>query len=455
VLALLFYNDEYSKLVVNLLPLSIWALDAATLYFLQEVYAFIKTHEEAPKEHIYDVAEAAARGDDQLGLIKQLINKVEQRNIKLNVKYVWAQVSEFYQQVVLKKAVQECAELLAANAPLSEIKKVMQAALKEELKTFDPGIKLSDVVDYLIQEHHAPTNQLITLGVDAFDKRQITLREGEMLLLGAPTGKGKSHGLLWLAKRALMFNRKVLFVSLELDKFEGVGVRGLQAFYGAAARPGENSNRFVFTPHGFDVEQSYEPEYISEESTLLNLEKYLKGIPYVNENFRIVEFPAKTISLEEFESYLDSLEMYDGFVPNVICLDYIDLLKVPTNDLHQQLEQLYARARGVAKKKHFALATATQVNKIGAGKQKSDTTDAAGSYGKTSHADTYITYNQTDEEEQFGLARLYVSKVRRSRGNFTVLISQDYDKGQFIISSQEMTSDWSSKLKEFLAQAVA
>ena len=53
-------------------------------------------------------------------------------------------------------------------------------------------------------------------------------------------------------------------------------------------------------------------------------------------------------------------------------------------------------------------------------------------------ADIVLAYSQNkDTERPHGLARVFVDKVRRGRDKFWVLITQNYDIGQFALDSVE------------------
>jgi len=54
-----------------------------------------------------------------------------------------------------------------------------------------------------------------------------------------------------------------------------------------------------------------------------------------------------------------------------------------------------------------------------------------------------ISYNQTQDEHDLSLARLFVIKGRTEQDKFEVLISQAYGLGQFVIDSVgKISSYW-------------
>jgi hypothetical protein len=49
-----------------------------------------------------------------------------------------------------------------------------------------------------------------------------------------------------------------------------------------------------------------------------------------------------------------------------------------------------------------------------------------------------LTYSQTPAENKLGLARLHVAAGRNDRDKFTIVISQAYNTGQFVVDSSLM-----------------
>jgi hypothetical protein len=85
--------------------------------------------------------------------------------------------------------------------------------------------------------------------------------------------------------------------------------------------------------------------------------------------------------------------------------------------------------------RNFAAVTASQINRAGAGLKFARETDIAEDFSKIAVADTVLIMNQLPEEKDQGLARLYVAVSRNERDKFSVLITQNYDIGQFALTS--------------------
>lgn len=80
--------------------------------------------------------------------------------------------------------------------------------------------------------------------------------------------------------------------------------------------------------------------------------------------FKLSTHPSKTLSIKGIKSILDTWEKQDGFVPDLILIDYADLLAPDTTRMefrHQQ-DDIWAKMRGLSEERHSLVATATQAD---------------------------------------------------------------------------------------------
>jgi hypothetical protein len=148
----------------------------------------------------------------------------------------------------------------------------------------------------------------------------------------------------------------------------------------------------------------------------------------------IKEFPMRTLTTKELEAHLDILEGTHGYRPDLLIIDDADNMAVNTDNYRIDIGSRYRELRGIAMKRDMAVATATQIKRDTRGPVHT-VEDVAEDWSKAQTADVFITHNQTESEKQLGLARLFVAKGRTAADHFTVLISQAYGFGQFLIDS--------------------
>ena len=141
------------------------------------------------------------------------------------------------------------------------------------------------------------------------------------------------------------------------------------------------------------------------------------------------EFPTKRLSVTGLRAFLNQLKNYQDFTPDVIIIDYLELMRTDKEMAeYQAQERLAQELRGCASEYGCLIWTATQTNREG--KKVSVITDAelADSYGKIRVCDLVFSINQTEQEFDQGAARLYLMKSRNGKARFIVPVSIDYSR---------------------------
>jgi replicative DNA helicase len=134
-------------------------------------------------------------------------------------------------------------------------------------------------------------------------------------------------------------------------------------------------------------------------------------------------------------SYLDNLEQTEKFVPDLLIVDYPDLMKIDKDNFRLALDEIFKELRGIAVSRNIALAAVSQSHRSAAKAKQVGMDNVAEAYSKIAHSDIVLTYTQTIQEQKLGLARLFVAKGRNDGDKFVVYISQAYTTGQFVIDS--------------------
>ena len=66
---------------------------------------------------------------------------------------------------------------------------------------------------------------------------------------------------------------------------------------------------------------------------------------------------------------------------------------------------------------------------------------------KINTADNVLTYSRTEAEKELNLARLFVSNARNNRDGDTIVISQSYNTGQYVVDSTPWASSYWDVIK--------
>ena len=234
----------------------------------------------------------------------------------------------------------------------------------------------------------------------------------EMAMVVAPPGVGKSLFLANQAVRSVLDGFNVVYISLEM----------------AEDRVAQRLDS-IFTR----IQQKQLSKRVKDvEERLSTIEEQVPG----KGRLMIKEFPTKRLGVSGIRAYLNQLRNYEDFVPDVLIIDYLELL---TSDAgapeYQAQERIAQELRGVATEYKLLVWTATQTNREGKKVQIITDSELADSYGKIRVCDLVFSINQTEQEFDNGDARLYLMKSRNGRARFIVPIKVDYTR--LVVSQNE------------------
>lgn len=204
----------------------------------------------------------------------------------------------------------------------------------------------------------------------------------------APTGAGKSHFLVNAAAAAVEQGLNVVYVTLEMADFK-IGLR--------------------FDSYYSGVELNHIPDHAAKVEEVAS--KKARGRLFIK------EFPTKAATVQTIRSYLQRLQAIHNFTPDLVCIDYADLLRGTRGyqDKRFELEGNYEELRALAQEFKIVLITADQTNRSGLDAEIVTISQIGESYAKATVCDLIMTISRTAEDKQAGGGRLYVAKSRLGR----------------------------------------
>jgi replicative DNA helicase len=297
-------------------------------------------------------------------------------------KYVKEEFLEFCKNQKIKTAIFESADLLKVGS-YDEIKVKIDEALKAGMEKND-GHDYTTEVDERLSED---CREAIATNIECLDVLMDGgLGPGELGVVVAPAGTGKSWVLTKLGKEAMLQEKNVIHFSMELaQKYVG--------------------RRYDCCFTGIDFQK------ISEHKG-----EVLEAIKNIESFLKIKYYPTKTATALTLKSYTERVEMLTGKKVDMIVVDYADILRPVVygkgGDAYTDAGNIYEELRSIAGELNLPIWTASQGNR---GSSKTEIIEADGvadSYRKVMTADFIISLSRRPDDKARDTARFHVMKNR-------------------------------------------
>ena len=142
-------------------------------------------------------------------------------------------------------------------------------------------------------------------------------------------------------------------------------------------------------------------------------------------------------------------EITEGFIPDMVCLDYVTILKLAdAKNMRQSIGANFEQFRALCIRRNVAGVTVGQLSKAGAEALMAGAGNVAEDWSTIGTADITIAFSSTDAEKALGLGRCRVTNARDAEDNFGVLITQNYKMGQFCMDAVRLNGDYFDMLEE-------
>lgn len=453
-LAVIAHDDSPGGCVTaaSMLPAAAW--DRHHRKVFDKLRSFLKRFETSPSEHLLDIIDDLCRAEpDSAKIYKSIYSSVRGTwEAGVNRDFVYGRARLFGRTHRIRSAVGEVLTLL--EKPQIEEEDVVKAELVLEkaksgnIEVMDMGISSRDP-HALMNAVLEPDPPAFHIGIPELDEINAGPAVGELWLLAGKYGSGKSWGLLNAALMAAMVDEaKVLIVPLEMSAKQSAK-RLLQMAFGYGIRNQRVDITRLVKDSAGRVED-FDPDVLElkslyDESNHAELRRQIQGLRQRAE-IRIRAWPSGSLTMAKLEGYLDAAHGDDGFVPDLVLLDYLQIAETSAENKRIELGQLAVDFRGMAQRRNFAAGSALQINRAGSGSNRATGQHLAEDFSAAATADRLIVYNQSDMEKQMGMARLLVDKSRNDGGNTEVLITQSYAAGAYALESALVTPSYTTMM---------
>lgn len=436
-LTLLCFDKEAAPIIHNMVEVGLYSTDVFR-DIAYEAGTFYETFGVPVEGHLPDLFEDILEGANtrRATLYRQVLRNLYASKDAINKEYVLSSMSKFIKEQTFSRAITEAAKnLRSGNLELAE-QGVLQALHNQEVGVFDPGMFLSESADRIIT-HLRTESEFLSLGIPPFDAAKVGPGPKELFTVLAPFSRGKTWFLIHIGKRALLQRKNVLHVTLEMSE-EKTMTRYYQSLLSIARRKARNKvPEFKVSKNGrFDGLEFR----IVNRPTFRNkrLPKLIQAkLPSVLKRYRLLvkQFPTGSLTIKQLESYLDLLERHHNFIPDVLLVDYADLMHMDSSQLRIETGQVFKSLRGLSVARNLYGVTASQANRSAEEARWVTGKHLAEDYSKAATSDIMVSINQTDLEKSMRLARLLAVKNRDEEDGVTALISQGLSYGQFVTDS--------------------
>jgi len=231
---------------------------------------------------------------------------------------------------------------------------------------------------------------------------------GDLHVLFAPKKTGKSIFLVNLAISALYQGKNVLFVTLELREPE-----------------------LLVRLHS-RVSRIPDVELLAKARTW---KKAVKKLERLKGSLRILDRPAETLSIPDLKFEIDNYIRSTGFYPDLLLVDYLDILKPKQKYSHSWEAQgpLAVELRSLLQEYNMAGWTVTQGKSGAEEKDELNTSDMAGDSVKGMTVDSLWSLHQNEGEVAYNKGRLKCNLLRVGEGMGSV-IPVSFNKSKMLIT---------------------
>jgi replicative DNA helicase len=395
VLAAMFVDRTFLQQIADIIQADYFESDANS-WLLEVVLDHFREYKTPPSKDVLKVKVTEIDNDVLKTAILEQLKEVFRFMESDDLTFVKDEILKFCKNQEIKRAIMDSVSLLKMGN-YDEIKSKIDGAMKAGADT-DIGHEYKKDV---ISRYNEAARHTVTTGWDVIDDLMDGgLAPGELGVVMAPAGIGKSWMLINIGANAIRQNKTVIHYTLELNE-NYVGQRYDSVITGIAAQNLKNYTE--------DIEEKLKD--ISGELII----KY---------------YPTKSVGVMGIKAHVEKTIML-GNKPDLIVVDYADLLKVSSKDKHEALEELYEDLRGMAGEYGVPVWTATQANRSALEDDIIEADKIASSYGKVMVSDFLMSLSRKVEDKLSGTGRGHVIKNRFGPDGITLPSKINTNNGQF------------------------
>lgn len=433
ILALLCWSDKYFLTIRAKIKPEFFSLRSYQ-QIAEKAFEFIDKYAQPPKRMLFDLLEPQIKSNEGGGLVGKTLDAMAGYNAQLNERYILDSLERFLRTARIKLAIDKAAIAIADD----DIVSAESAMMLEPFENQDSAGTFLHQTDKVLTHIRSEDEEGedFSCAVPVIDRLGIGIRRKTMTILIGLRNVGKSWWLTAIAKENFLQRRRVLHITLEMPEREVVR-RYVQSFFAMTDTKFKTTDKIRvplvesdslgrFTRIDFE---SIDPVALTG-ITARQLEIFKRRPPIM-----ILEFPTSGFTVAQLQAQLKFLAQKVHFVPDLLLIDYPDLMALDPRNLRQDTGRLYKELRGIAGEYNLAMVCPTQANREASRAKIVTSYHISEDFSKAATADNILTISRTTAEEKLKLARIFVDKSRYGEKGRLAVISQEYSIGQFCTAS--------------------
>ena len=395
----LLTDVKFMKQIIDILEVSYFDSDS-NKFIIKTIQDYFTKYKTVPTMEALKVFIDDIENDVLKSGVVDFLRQAWQHRESPDLEFVKEKCLEFCKNQVIKNAIMESVELLD-NHQYDEIKGVMDRAMTA-------GVERDIGHEYITGFEERMTQQTrVTLPTKWDSINELMdggLAGGELGVVVAPAGIGKSWTLQALGAHAVAQGKTVIHYTLELNA-QYVGLR-------------------------YDTIVSGQPtgnlQYYKED--------VLKAINKLKGELVIKYYPTRTASVNTLTAHLQQCEL-QGIKPDLIIVDYADIMKSTQHftEKRHQLGHIYEELRGMAGEFDIPCWTASQANRSSLEEDVIDASKVSEDYSKVMTADFVMSMSRKVEDKIANTGRFHVIKNRFGPDGITFPATINTNTGYIMI----------------------
>ena len=383
-LAALIADTDFLEQVIDLLNPEYFESEA-NRWILKTILNYYSQYSTSPTADVFKVE---LENDDtvsdvlHLSIVENLRAASSHITKATDLVFIKTQFLDFVKNQEMKNAIYESVDMINKK-DYEGIRKRIDTALKAGAER-DYGViykeekyflrRISDSIRDVVETPWPLINEITGGG----------LGKGELGVIVAPAGIGKTWMLICLGAHAAKLGLKVLHYTLELsDDYIGL--------------------RYDARYSGFNSQEIR----LHEDEVRIELGK-LKG------DLIIKQYSTKAATLETLHAHLNRVKANFDFDPNMVIVDYGDLMRghIRFEEKRFELENIYEDLRGFAGEYDLPVWTASQSNRSSVDEHIIEANKIAESYAKIMIADFVMSFQRRTKDKVKQIGRAHIIKNR-------------------------------------------